>query len=698
MSMDPSARNDFRQAPDTLRRTNLRRLFAPRTIAVVGASLDETKAGSQALHTLRSFPGRVVAIHPKEREIRGIACFPSFAACPDKIDLAVLAVPAIACVEVAAAASQQGVGGLFVISGGFGETGAAGIALQEQVARICATTGLRLLGPNTSGFLNPHLSCVASFVPGVEQIAAGRIAVVAQSGGVNLTIAFLLRQLGEGVSLAVGLGNAVDVGTADILRMLADDPETQAIAVHLEGVPRGRELFDVLREVTRRKPVVALVAGRSDVGDFAVSHTGNLMGSHSRTVAALSQAGAVVVERTEDLVQAAVVLADRRLPPKQRNGIGLVTGQAGPGLLIVDGLQTAGVQVPELGSETVTRLQGLLPPMTYLKNPVDTGRPGCTFPQVIEQVASDARIDALLVFGLSEPAVLDPVAALVPTHTLTSKPIVFGTLGLDEQVACVGDGLRKSRLTMVRSPERLVLAGQALDVDSRAQWRLSATGGQAKLPMTTALTRSLNEDEAKRFLSEWGIASPTRRLTRGRDEALRAFRELHKPFAVKIAADDIPHKTEAGGVFLGIGDEHSFLDALSQIERIPTSDPGRVLVEEMAPAGVDLIVGAVRDPSWGPCVVIGLGGVFTEALADYSVRLAPIGPLDVADMLGELRGNKILEGFRGMPPCDREAVALTAIALGNLLAAHPEVQEVEINPLRVTDQGAQALDALIVVG
>ena len=268
---------------------------------------------------------------------------------------------------------------------------------------VVAATGVRLLGPNTSGFINPHNDCVASFVPGVDRLPKGRVAVVAQSGGVNLSISFLVQRLGEGLSLAVGLGNAVDVNSADVLAMLADDPHTRAIALHLEGVPNGRDLFETLRQVTPRKPVVALVAGRSDIGEFAVSHTGNLMGSHQRTVAALEQAGAVVVDSTEALAQAAAVLAQRRLPPKLRNGIGIVTGQAGPGLLIVDGLKSAGVEVPQLEDRTIERIQTLLPPMTFVKNPVDTGRPGPSFPELVSHVAADSRIDAVLVFGLSPP-------------------------------------------------------------------------------------------------------------------------------------------------------------------------------------------------------------------------------------------------------------------------------------------------------
>lgn len=681
-----------------MRRINLKRLLNPRSIAVVGASADPAKAGSQALMSLKSFPGALFAVHPREKEIQGVPCYPTFAELPEAVDLAILAIPAQHCVQAATDAAVRGVGGVFIISGGFGETGEAGAALQEQLAEVCRSTGLRLLGPNTSGFINPHNECVASFVPGVDQLPKGRVAVVAQSGGVNLSLSFLLERLGEGISVAVGLGNSVDVNSADVIAMLADDANTQAIALHLEGVTNGRDLFEVLCKTTSVKPVVALVAGRADIGEFAVSHTGNLMGSYQRTVAALQQAGVVVVDSTEELAQAATVLASKRLPPKKSNGIGLVTGQAGPGLLIVDGLKSAGVNVPELEPESIRNIASLLPPMTFVKNPVDTGRPGPTFSKVVSSVAQDPRVDAVLVFGLSEPSVLDPVAAVLPAAEATGKPILFGTLGMPANLAPALAALRVAGVPVALSPERLVLAAKSLDFDSRAQYRLkNSPAEKPPLEVKEKLTGGFNEDRAKELIASYGISVPARRLCVGRGAALQAFDELHHPLVVKISADDVPHKTEAGGVHLNVSTRAAMEEALTAIEKIPTSTPGRVLIEEMAQLGVELIVGAVRDASWGPVVVLGLGGVLAEALSDSSVRLAPLTRSDVDDMLEELRGKKLLDGFRHLPTCNRDAVTDVTISLGRLLMEHPEIAEVEINPLRVNAESATALDALVVL-
>jgi acetyltransferase len=521
------------------------------------------------------------------------------------------------------------------------------------------------------------------------------VAVVAQSGGVNLTVGFLLQKLGTGVSLAVGLGNAVDVGTSDVLDFLADDDNTAAIALHLEGVPDGRRLFESIKRVSVKKPVVVLAAGRSDVGEFAVSHTGNLMGSHLRTVSALSQAGAIVVDTTDDLAQAAVVMAGRRLKPARSNAFGVVTGQAGPGLLIVDGLKSAGLEVPELAAGTIHSISRLLPPLTFMKNPVDTGRPGPSFGEIVNLVAVDEKVDATLVFGLSEPSVLNPAVALRSALESSSKPLLFGTLGTPTDVQDAADALAQLGVPTLQSPERMVLAAKALDADSRAQWRLSQSVDPTGERAAEVLSGAFDEARAKSLLDLYGIRRPASCVCPDRDAALRAFKVIGKPVVVKVVSAEIAHKTEAGGVFLNVRHEGELEHALAAIDNIPTSGPKSVLVEEMADPGVELIVGGVHDASWGPCIMIGIGGVAAEAMADTSVRLAPLTPLDVEGMLNGLRGRRLLDGFRNLPVCDRNAIADVVIAISRLMIVHPEIAEIEINPLRVTAKSALALDALV---
>lgn len=687
-----------KRASEELRRRNLRRLLAPRSIAIVGASNDPSKAGYQAVCCMSGFPGKLVTVNPKEKEIQGFPCYPSISAVPEEIDLVVLAIPAQFCVAAAREAAARGAGGIYIISGGFSEAGEAGARLQEDLARICLETGLRMLGPNTSGFANTHQSCVGSFVPGVDKLRQGRIAVVAQSGGINLSLAFLVANLGEGVSLAVGLGNGVDVGAADVLAMLADDPDTAVIVLGLEGVTDGRRLYEILRAVTPRKPVVAVVAGRAYTGELVVSHTGNLMGLYERTEAALTQAGVVVVESTEAAAQAACVLAAGRLPPRRKPGIALVTGQAGPGLLIMDGVTSAGVDVPKLGADTIGKIEALLPPLTFVKNPVDTGRPAASYPEIVTLAAEDERVDVVLAFALGERMVLDSAVSLVePARTKTGKPIVFGTLGLSEDLAPAFGALRTAGIPSVVGPERTVLAGVTLAADARAAWRLQHTPASPPPLRRERLSGSFDEDRSKQLLLDYGIPSPRRMLCSSPEEAVTAFRSLSKPVVAKIAAPDIAHKTEVGGVRLDILTEEQLGEVLEAFSFIPTRYPGRIMLEEMVQDGLELIVGGVRDPSWGPCVMIGLGGILAEALRDTAVRLSPLSPLDVDEMLDSLRGRKLLDGFRGKPGCDRGAIGEVVVSIGRLLLEHPEIREIEINPLRAMPSGVMALDALIVL-
>ncbi len=529
-------------------------LFAPTGVAVVGASRDPGKLGAVMMRSLRSFGGPVAGINPRDAD-PAASRYASVAAAVDatgtRLDLAMLCVPAAASAQALSDAARGGARAALVCSGGYAEAGGAGVAFQRDLAAAAADAGVALLGPNTSGFLVPALRLSASFVPGAASIPAGPVAVVAASGGVNRALAFLLAESGLGVSLAVGLGNAIDVTAPDVLLHLAADDQTRAVAMHVESVADGPALIAAVRHLAARKSVAALVVGRSDVADFAQSHTGALATSWRTTRAALRQAGAVVVDDERELADAVTALSAVRLPPAATPAVGVVTAQAGPGLLHVDGLRARGVAVPPLTGPTRQRLASLLPPLTYQANPVDTGRPGPAFGDVLAAVAADPGIDLVSVYALTEPDALDLPAAVARTN---GRPLVAAL--------------------------------------------------------------------------------------------------------------------EAAG-------HHRFL------------------VEAMAPPGVDLLAGASRDPVFGPVVLLGLGGVVAEALADVAVALAPLTAAQAAGLADQLEGRALLDGFRGGPAADRAALGTVLTRLGELLAAHPDIEEVEINPLRITRDGLVALDAVL---
>jgi acetyltransferase len=675
---------------------NLARLFAPASVAVVGASASPSKAGYQALAALRGFPGRVVAINAKaDGPISGFETLPSLRAVGAPVDLVLFAVPAAACPELMREAIDCGCGGGLIVGGGFAESGPAGAELQAELGRLCASSSFRLLGPNTAGFVNKQASLTACFVPSVDRLARGPIAVVAQSAGINLTVSFLLARLGSGISQAIGLGNAVDVDAADVLDFLAAQPDTKAIALHLEGVNQGRKLFDTLRRVTPRKPVAVLAVGRQDVGDFARSHTGNLLGSHALCVSALRQAGAVVVESTEDLATTAAALSLHRLAPKSAPGIGVVTAQAGAGLVMLDLLKANGVTVPELGPATLQRLSADLPPITYLKNPVDTGRPGPTFADVLTAVTEDPRIDAVICYALSEPAALLPAAVLPVLARGATKPILFGTMGPRDELEPTLAELRSAGIFAAESPEQLARAAIGLAQDAAAQTRLALP--QPERPSPRLIVPDVPDEHSVKLLLEgMGIPAPDRRACASHEQALEAFGRLQKPVVAKVLSSEVLHKTEVSGVKLNLADRAAFTAALVRLDAIPLAGQRRYLIEEMAPPGLELIVGALRNPSFGPTVVVGLGGTLAEVWRLTATRLAPLTSHDAEAMLEELGITALLEGFRNAPPLDRAAVIRLLVSVGDVIHQHPEIEQLELNPVRLYQHGLLALDALLI--
>jgi acetate---CoA ligase (ADP-forming) len=668
--------------------SRLEPLFAPRGIVVVGASRDPGKLGTVMLRSLRPFGRPVAGVNPRDADPgarRYASVAEAAAATHARLDLAVLCVPAAASARAVTDAARGGARAALVCSGGYAEAGGDGAGFQRDLAAAAARAGVVLLGPNTSGFLVPALRLSASFVPGAASVPAGPVAVVAASGGVNHALAYLLAEAGVGVSLAVGLGNAVDVTAPDVLRHLAADDRTRAVALHVESVPDGPALVGAVRYLAERKPVAALVVGRSDVADFARSHTGALATSWRTTRAALRQAGAVVVDDERDLVDAVTALSALRLPPAPVSGVGVVTAQAGPGLLHVDGLCARGVEVPPLAAPTRRRLAALLPPLTYQANPVDTGRPGPAFGEVLAAVAADPGVDLVSVYALTEPDALDLPAALAGDHA----PVVAALGGPATEVAAQREALRWMGVPVLASPRALTTAVTALVEDACAR---AVPAGPAVSVDLALRSGPFDEDQAKTVLTALGIATAPRRVCTTRAQGHEALAALGGPVAVKLLDAGITHKSDVGGVFLGVRDAAGLEAALDALE---AAGHHRFLIEAMAAPGVDLLAGARRDPVFGPVVLLGLGGVVAEALADVAVALAPLSAAEAAGLADRLAGRVLLDGFRGGPVADRAALGAVLARLGALLAANPGVEEIEINPLRITREGLVALDAVL---
>lgn len=688
----------------SLDRPRLDRLFRPTSVAVVGASTAPGKLGSVMLSAVeKGGPGVRTAYGVNPRST-GDGIHASLHTATDfhggPADLAVLCVPAAATPAALREAAECGVGGAVICSGGFAEVGGEGIALQEELAKIVADTGIRLLGPNTSGFFRPGTATV-SFVPTVRHIAAGPVAVVAASGGMNHALSFLLSEQGVGVGFGVGLGNSVDVTTVDVLEYLRTDPSITAIALHIESVDDGPALLSAVRAVTTDKPVVALVVGRSDVSAFSASHTGALATSWRTTRALLAEAGAVVVDSEQQLVDAVAVLSRTRLPAAAEPGIGVITAQAGPGLLVLDQLLAHRVRIPALAESTRERLSRLLPPMTFQENPVDTGRPGATFDAVLAATAADPGIDALAIYALAEPDAVDLTVALRDSGVREQLPVVLSIGGPHALVGEITSAAATLDVPVLAGPTALATGVQALVSDSRARYlhveadtestSLAGVSGEcADLP---PIILPADEAAAKDALDALAIPTPPRRVCGDRAAAHQALAELPLPVAVKILDATVLHKTEIGGVHLNVrtaAELDSALDALDEI------GAPAYLVESMAADGVDLFLGVRRDPVFGPVVVAGLGGTAAEAIGDVTIRSHGVTTTGAAAMLDDLQCAPLLDGWRGGPVLDRDEFGRIAVTLACFLAAHPAIGDIEINPLRLTATGLLALDAVVV--
>lgn len=676
--------------------SGLGRVFGPRSVAVIGASPAAGKAGNALMRSLAGFNGSVYPVHPTAQEVLGHRAYGTIDQLPEIPDLALLVVPAPAVPRLVRECGVAGVAGAVVHAGGFAEAGYEGGTLQRELAAAATETGIRLLGPNTSGFVAPQLGLCASFVSSAATIRTGPLAIVAQSGGVNHALAFGAHSEGLGVRLAVGLGNAVDLSFGDVLDHLGTDADTGVVALAIEGVDDGRALIESIERLVDRVPVVALKVGRNDVADFAKSHTGALTGSWKVARAALAQAGAVVVDDTTELLDAARALVRIRLEPRRRVGVGLITGQAGPGLLLADALVGRGVELPELPVRVQDELKAAMGSLTFRRNPVDTGRPGPGFGRVMSAVASAPEVDMLAVYLLDEPDAIDTVEAL-----RGAGPVVLGTGGPPARVEATCDALDRHDVPVFPTPERAASAVAAIAHDAQSAYRRGRLDSAALTPHAIgdvpAESGDWDEDRVKHLVASLGIAVPPRAVCTSHRDALRAAAALGFPVVAKLVHAKLRHKTDVGAVRTGLRDSEELAEALTQLDGADAPGGCRYMVEAMASPGPELLLGAIRDPVFGPLVVLGDGGVDAELSDDASIRPAPVSQQEASTMLDELAAAKRYRGYRGATPVDETKLAAGISSISVLLASHPEIAEIEINPLRVDASGVPlALDALVV--
>ncbi|MDH2050756.1 acetate--CoA ligase family protein [Achromobacter marplatensis] len=691
---------------------SLTRLFNPRSIAIVGASATPGKIGAMPVSLLRQhgYDGRILPINPRAESIQGLPAAPDLAALDGEADLVILAVPAALAAQALEQARPGQVGGAVVFTSGFSETGAAGAAMQEQLCAIARERGIRLLGPNCLGYMNIRRNIYATFSPAPANgtVAPGGIGMVSQSGAFGAYAYCMARDRGLGLSHWISTGNEADVDVADCIEWLARDADTRVIMTYMEGCRDGDKLRRALSAARDAgKPVVVTKIGRTQAGaQAAASHTAALAGDDAVYDALFRQYGAVRARTIEEFFNLGYALDTwKQLPQGKRLGIFTISG--GVGALMADDAQDAGLSLPEPAAHAQTRLLERVP-FASGRNPVDvTGQvvsePGLLL-ATAEDMLADGRYDALAVFlaaaGSSE--------ALWPT---------FETFAREMRARRPDVPLAISALFAPERRRELEKLGTLVFTDPSAAIRtIGAVAGLAAQPdadpeeatpsaQTTApLLASYNEVQAMDVLRQAGLPVPECTLAADADAAARAAAGMGGPVVLKVVSPDILHKSDVGGVKLGLSGDDAVRGAHAAIlDSVRTHRPDAridgVLVAPMAKKGVECIAGVHCDPVFGPVVMFGLGGVFVEVLKDVSFRLAPFDRQQALSMIREIKGYALLQGARGTPPCDIEALADALVALSRFAyARRNDFSSIEINPLLALPQGsgALALDAVLI--
>ena len=687
----------------------LEALFAPQRVAVVGASDDAARIGGRPIAYMKAagFQGELLPVNVKRERVQGLRAYPSVAAIDGSIDFGLIALPAPQVSQALRDCRAKGARACLVFSSGFAEAGEAGAAMQAEMRRVIAKTGLRVVGPNCLGAfnaLNGFIPCFSTTLDRGPPIPGG-LSIASQSGAYGSHIYFVARGRGVGVAKVATTGNEVDVDVAEMIALLAEDPETHTIAAYVEGVQDGQRLRRAL-ELARlnRKPVIFMKVGRSAVGaEAAASHTAALAGEDRVYDAVLKESGAWRVRTTEEMIDIAYA-ARRRIFPAGRR-LGIVTISGGAGVLMADAAQDLGLEVPPLPADAQRALKAILP-FAAVRNPIDVTAQSFNDMGLVEAnmrlLLQRGDYDAILCFWTS-----------VAGSTSIAKPLLEafrrGTAGQGERLivqSIVADPeivriYEADGYPVFEDPSRAVVAVAALLHFGRSFARPPAAPA-SPLPTAARLPdQPLDEVSAKRLLAAAGLPAPEERLATSAEAATDAAHALGGRVALKLISPDIAHKTEIGGVLLNLEADEVAVGYATVVERArrlaPAATIAGVLVTPMLDGGVECILGAKVDPVFGPVVLFGLGGVFAEALDDVVCRSAPVNEAAALAMLQELKGRRLLDGLRGRPAADKPALARAIVALSRFAAMHAdELESIDINPLLALPDRAVALDALIV--
>ncbi|KWX04719.1 hypothetical protein TH66_05815 [Carbonactinospora thermoautotrophica] len=677
-------------------------VFEPRRVALVGASDRPGTVGALLWRNLESFPGEVVPVTPSAASVAGRPAYPTLRDVEGEVDLAVVAVPAHAAAGVIRDASAKGVRAAVVISSGFAETGPEGARLQRELLAAARAGGVRIVGPNCLGVQNCDLPLNASLAPGLPG-GGGGISLVTQSGAYGMAIYTLGLDERTRFAKVYAAGNKADVGDAELLRYLGSDTASHTLCFFCESLSDGRAFFEEACRVTPHKPVIVTKTGRSPAGArAALSHTAALTGQERLWRAALAQAGVTVARSGLEMLDAARALDTQ--PPPAGPRVAIITNSGGTGVELTDLLADEGLEVPELSPALQEELRRLLPAYASPRNPVDItpvwGRFTELYPALVDRLARSGEVDAVvpvLLQRAADEAVTRAVRDAAIKLRVDGVPVPVYVCWVASRATRAGaDLLQEAGVPCFEWPERTARAiGHAARYGAartRVRQRPSTPPRPAGLP--TMPDGLLDADIAAAVLAAAGIPTVAHRTCATVAEAVAAAEALGYPAVVKVLHPSLPHKSDAGGVRLGLPDADAVAAAARDL--LALAPGARVLVQPQA-EGTEVVVGGVRDPQFGPTVAVGLGGVLVEVLDDVALALAPLSVAEAHHLITRLRGFAVLRGARGREPADLAALSHLVRAVGDLLAAVPEISELDLNPVLCGRDGCVAADWRIVV-
>jgi acetyl coenzyme A synthetase (ADP forming)-like protein len=694
----------------------LRPILAPRSIAVIGASRTPGTIGHEIVRNLirGGFTGPVYPVNPFAKSICAIPAWPDVEAVPETPDHAVIVVPKEQVQGVAEGCIRKGITGLVVVSAGFREIGGAGVEREQALTALVRSHGVRMVGPNCMGVLNsnPAVAMNGTFAHALPPY--GKTGFVSQSGALGLSVLDYAKEYGIGISQFVSVGNKPDVSGNDLLLAWEQEPDVEVILMYVESFGNPARFLEIAGRITRTKPIIVVKSGRSRAGARAASsHTGALAASDAAVDALLAQAGVLRAANIEELFDLAIAFGAK--PPRSRR-TALLTNAGGPGILAADACEASGLELPELSPETTATLQPLFPPEASIRNPLD----------MIASATPQGYRDALGAL-LADPGMDAALAIFVPPLGVAQEDVTLAIASVsaehpDKTVFAVlmgHEGLPQGRATLHEAgiPAYIFPESAARGLAALSRWReQQARPADRPEPievdrdraerLLAAVARAgrarLAEDEALALLAAYRIPVAPAIVARTAEEAAGYAATLGFPVVLKIVAPGIIHKSDVGGVRVGLRNVEEVRDGFAQIlaavgEAAPGAAVSGVLVQSQVSRGRELIVGVTRDAGYGPLVMFGLGGILVEALQDVVFRLAPITRYDAKQMLAGIRGARMLEAIRGSPAVDRAAVEDVLLRVSQLVTDFPAIRELDINPLMASAEGAIAADARVVL-